>query len=162
MCKDMKGTVNYMKKNRQEKLLELISRYEIETQDELIERLRAAGFAVTQATVSRDLRELKIAKMTTGKGSYRYVRPKQLHAGGAMKFNTSLIESIISVDHALNMVVLKTYPGLANAVAVTIDGMHEADILGCVAGDDTILIIAREVESADDIAERINSLLKNI
>ena len=151
-----------MKKNRQEKMLELISRYEIDTQDELIARLRDNGFDVTQATVSRDIRELKIAKMTTGKGTYRYVLPKQVDNGSGMKFNNTLIDSIISVDYACNIAVLKTYPGLANAVAVGIDSMNLHQILGCVAGDDTIIIVSRDEDCAKAIADRFHNLMKNI
>lgn len=152
-----------MKKHRQEKLLELISRYEIDTQDELIERLRDHGFNVTQATVSRDIRELKIAKMTSGRGSYRYVLPRQSTDGASsMGFSNSLIDSIVSVDHACNMVVLKTYSGLAQAVAVGIDGMDMHQVLGCVAGDDTIMIVARDEECATVIADRIRMLMKNL
>ena len=152
-----------MKKNRQEKLLELISRYEIDTQDELIERLRDYGYDVTQATVSRDIRELKISKMTTGKGTYRYVLPKQsADTDGGMRFSTTVIDSIVSVDHACNIVVLKTYAGLAGAVAVGIDGMNMQQVLGCVAGDDTIMIVSRDVECATVIAERIRELMKTV
>ena len=152
-----------MKKNRQEKLLELITRYEIDTQDELIELLRDNGYDVTQATVSRDIRELKISKMTTGKGTYRYVLPKQEIEGGAgMKFSTTLIDSIVSVDHACNIVVLKTYSGLAGAVAVGIDGMNMHQVLGCVAGDDTIMIVSRDEECATVIADRIRALMREL
>lgn len=144
-------------------MLELISRYEIDTQDELIERLRDHGYDVTQATVSRDIRELKIAKMTTGKGTYRYVLPKQQpELGGGMKFSTTLIDSIISVDHACNIVVLKTYAGLAQAVAVGIDGMNMHQVLGCVAGDDTIMIVSRDEECATIIADRIRALMHTV
>ena len=152
-----------MKKHRQEKLLELISRYEIDTQDELIERLRDHGYEVTQATVSRDIRELKIAKMMSGQGTYRYVLPKQTNdRGTGMSFSNSLIDSIVSVDHACNIVVLKTYSGLAQAVAVGIDGMNMLQVLGCVAGDDTIIIVSRDDECATAIAERIRSLIKKL
>ena len=149
-----------MKKNRQEKMLELISRYEIDTQDELIARLRECGFDVTQATVSRDIRELKISKMMTGKGTYRYVLPKQTASGSGQKFSTALIDSIVSVENACNLVVIKTYPGLANAVAVGIDNMNFSQILGCVAGDDTIMIATRDYESASLISDRLHDLLK--
>ncbi|MBR2020744.1 MAG: arginine repressor [Clostridia bacterium] len=148
-----------MKKNRQEKMLELISDYEIETQDELIERLRAHGYNVTQATVSRDIRALKISKMTTGKGTYRYVLPGgQSDLTGSMNFGSTLTDSIVSVDYALNTVVLKTYSGMAQAVAVGIDGMHQPQILGCVAGDDTILIVSRNEASACEIAEYFRNM----
>ncbi len=143
-------------------MLELISRYEIDTQDELISRLRENGYEVTQATVSRDIRELKIAKMTTGKGTYRYVLPKQVDSGAGMKFNSALIDSIVSVEHACNIVVLKTYPGLANAVAVGIDAMNLQEILGSVAGDDTIIVVTRDAECAKGLAARFCDLTKTV
>lgn len=149
-----------MKRIRQEKLLELISKYEIDTQDELIERLRESGFEVTQATVSRDIRELNISKMTTGKGTYRYVLPKQTSPISNMKFNSALIDALIGIDYACNIVVLKTHAGLANALAVGIDAMHLDNILGCVAGDDTILLVSRSEEAARDIANRFRDMVR--
>lgn len=151
-----------MKKNRQEKMLELISRYEIETQDELIARLRDSGFEVTQATVSRDIRELKISKMTTGRGTYRYVLPRSSEPSVGIRFSAALTESIVSVKRAENLVVLKTYPGMAQAVAVGIDHMSLSQILGCVAGDDTILVVAEDKECADELAGQIQELLRSI
>ena len=147
-----------MKKNRQEKMLELISGYEIETQDELIERLRDHGYEVTQATVSRDIRELKIAKMTTGKGTYRYVLPQESGSVGGVGFGHTILDSIVGVDHAVNIVVLKTYAGMAQAVAVGIDAMKLSQILGCVAGDDTILVVSRDEATATELAERFRNL----
>ena len=149
-----------MKRLRQEKLLELISKYEIDTQDELIERLRESGFEVTQATVSRDIRELNISKMTTGKGTYRYVLPKHTSPISNMKFNSALIDALISIDYACNIVVLKTHAGLANALAVGIDAMHLDNILGCVAGDDTILLVSRSESDARYIADRFRDMIK--
>ena len=146
--------------SRQSKILEIISTNEIETQEELVTSLKNAGFDVTQATVSRDIRELKISKMMTGKGTYRYVLPKQTASGSGQKFSTALIDSIVSVDSACNIVVIKTYPGLANAVAVGIDNMNFSQILGCVAGDDTIMIATRDYESATMICDRLHDLLK--
>ncbi len=151
-----------MKRNRQEKLLEIISGYEIETQDDLIRRLRESGFRVTQATVSRDIRELKIAKMTTGKGTYRYVLPKQAEHVPSVKFSAALTDSIVSVNHAENLVVLKTYPGMAQAVAVGIDHMHLPPVLGCVAGDDTILIVTQDREYASSLSVQVQEMLRNI
>ena len=151
-----------MKRNRQEKMLELISRYEIDTQDELIARLRECGFDVTQATVSRDIRELKISKMMTGKGTYRYVLPKQTASGSGQKFSTALIDSIVSVDSACNIVVIKTYPGLASAVATGIDAINMVEILGSIAGDDTIMVVVRDEESAEEIADKLKNMIKTI
>ena len=149
-----------MKRIRQEKMLELISKYEIDTQDELIDRLRESGFEVTQATVSRDIRELKISKMTTGKGTYRYVLPKHTAPTSNMKFHSALIDALIGIDYACNIVVLKTHAGLANALAVGIDAMHLDDVLGCVAGDDTILLVSRSEESARHIANRFRDMIR--
>ena len=149
-----------MKKRRQEILLELIAKNEIETQDELIALLRASGHDVTQATVSRDIRELHISKMTTGRGTYRYVVPGDKENSGSA-FGNVLRGSVIGVDHANNLVVIKTQPGLANAVAVGIDGMHMVDILGCVAGDDTILLVARTESVAQSICNRLSMMNKN-
>ncbi len=151
-----------MKRNRQEKLLELISRYEIETQDELIARLRENGYNATQATISRDIRELQIAKMTTGRGTYRYVLPKHAEPAPAVNFSATLIDSIISVQYAQNLAVLKTYPGLASAVATGIDRMQLNQILGCVAGDDTILVVTQDEDCARMLSEQVHDLLRGI
>jgi transcriptional regulator of arginine metabolism len=149
-----------MKRSRQEKMLELISKYEIDTQDELIERLRESGFEVTQATVSRDIRELNISKMTMGKGTYRYVLPKQNIPAYNMKFSSALIDALISADYACNIIVLKTHAGLANSLAVGLDSMHMENILGCVAGDDTILLVARNEDVAHKMTERFRNMIK--
>ena len=149
-----------MKRLRQEKMLELISKYEIDTQDDLIELLRENGFEVTQATVSRDIRELKISKMTTGRGTYRYVLPKQTAPTSNMKFNSALMDALIGVDYACNIIVIKTQAGLANAVAVGLDSMHLENILGCVAGDDTILLVTRSEDAARQIADRFHDIIR--
>ena len=149
-----------MKSNRQKKILELVNRYHIETQDDLIDRLMVEGFSVTQATISRDIRELQLSKVLTSKGTHRYVAPKREDNVVGMKFNSALVESIISVEYAQNIVVIKTYPGLANAVASGIDALAIAEVLGCVAGDDTILVAARNEASAKNFSERIRTMMK--
>ena len=106
-----------MKNERQKRILELIEQYEIETQDDLIKYLKDSGFNVTQATVSRDIRELKLTKVLTGRGSYRYTVPAPNDAIPSIKFNRALVSSIIGVDYAVNNIVIKTSPGLATAVA---------------------------------------------
>ena len=150
-----------MKIARHAKILELIEKYDIETQDELAQKLCEEGFMVTQATVSRDIRELHISKMTTGRGTYRYVVPGDKENSGSAIGNV-LRGSVVGVDHANNLVVIKTQPGLANAVAVGIDGMHMVDILGCVAGDDTILLVARTESVAQSICNRLSMMNKTI
>ena len=149
-----------MKGNRQKKILEIITRHHIETQDDLIEHLLMEGFTVTQATVSRDIRELQLNKVMTGKGSYRYVAPKKEEMMAGMKINAALVDSIISVDYAQNLVVVHTLPGLAQAVAAGIDNLNLAEVLGCVAGDDTILVAARHESAAKNLSERIHVLMK--
>lgn len=149
-----------MKANRQKKILEIINRYHVETQDDLIDQLLMEGFSVTQATISRDIRELQLTKVLTGKGSYRYVAPKKEDMVAGMKINAALVDSIISVDYAQNLVVVHTFPGLAQAVAAGIDNLSIAEVLGCVAGDDTILVATRSDAAAKSISERIHIMMK--
>lgn len=151
-----------MKNKRQEKIISLITRYEIETQEELIGMLNREGFSVTQATVSRDIRELKLTKVLTGRGSYRYTVPAKNESSNAIKFNRALVNSIVGVDYAVNNIVIKTYPGLATAVATGLDSIDASDILGCVAGDDTIIMVVRSEESAKDLSARIHALLDSV
>ena len=146
------------KKKRLGAIIDIINENAVETQGQLTEFLQEGGFEVTQATVSRDIRELNISKMTTGKGTYRYVLPKQSAPTSNMKFSSALIDALISVDYACNIVVLKTHAGLANALAVGLDSMHLENVLGCVAGDDTILLVVKDPEIAKDVELR---LLKN-
>lgn len=149
-----------MKKNRHEKIIEIVEKYDVETQDDLIEHLRKMGYEVTQATVSRDIRELKLTKVMGERGSYRYELPKTTESLGSFKFSHALAESITSVDYAVNTVVVKTFPGMAQAVAVGIDNLHLPVILGCVAGDDTIIIIVRNAEAAADLNTRIKEIIR--
>ena len=149
-----------MKKNRHEKIIEIVEKYDVETQDDLIEHLRKMGYEVTQATVSRDIRELKLTKVMGERGSYRYELPNTNESLGSFKFSHALAESITSVDYAVNTVVVKTFPGMAQAVAVGIDNLHLPVILGCVAGDDTIIIIVRNAEAAADLNTRIKEIIR--
>lgn len=144
-----------MKKARQAALLKLIIDYDINTQDELIVRLRDAGFQVTQATISRDIRELKISKISTGGGSYRYAPPKDNTALSDIRFSSAVTGSIVSVQYACNIVVVKTFSGLAQAVAVIIDEMNREEILGCVAGDDTIMVVTKNEAAAQQVSAYI-------
>ena len=150
-----------MKSERHRRILELISKYEIETQDEMMEQLRSEGFKVTQATVSRDLKELKLTKALTAHGTYRYCVAHGRNHTGSVKLNNAMADSILHVDYSMNNVVLKTYPGLAQAVASAIDSMNMHSILGCVAGDDTIIIITRDTESSAEISKKIRELMKS-
>ena len=151
-----------MKNRRQGKILELISIYDIGTQEMLMEKLRESGFDVTQATISRDIRELKLARVVTGKGSYKYVPPTTSESTASVKFNGALTESIISVESALNIVVIKTYPGLAQAVATGIDAVENSMIIGCIAGDDTIMVVTRDEKSATVVSQNIKRMIKTV
>ena len=149
-----------MKSERQERILELIAKYEIETQEDMIRRLREEGYQVTQATVSRDLRQLKLTKTLTSRGTYRYAVSAGRNHVGNVKLNNAMVDSIIHVDFSGNMVVIKTYPGMAQAVAAGVDALNMQSILGCVAGDDTILLVTRGEDSSSEISERIRELMK--
>ena len=151
-----------MKSERQNRIIELISHMEIETQDEMIARLRADGFDVTQATISRDMRELKLTKVQTGKGSYKYVVSQTARETNQTRLNHAVVDAILSVDYAMNTVVLKTCPGMGMAVASGVDSLHLQDILGCVGGDDTIIAVTRDEESAARISQTIRDLMKSL
>ena len=147
-----------MKSKRQEKILEIIASRNIETQEDLITALKNEGFKVTQATASRDIRQLKLLKIASN-GVYKYVAPKS-EIEHSKKYSQALLSSIIDIQYALNNVVIKTNPGLAQAVAAGIDSMHDPDILGCVAGDDCIILVSSSVEASERIKENINKIIE--
>lgn len=146
-----------MKTKRQDRILNLISEHVIETQDELIAKLTAEGYSVTQATISRDIRELRISKILGESGKYHYVSPEPTNEAVKKDLRNTYMASVISVACGRNIVVVKTHPGLAQAVAAGIDGMHIPELLGCVAGDDTIFAVAHDDETARQIAARLSS-----
>lgn len=150
-----------MKSQRHTRMIELVTKYEIETQEELMKRLQSEGFKVTQATVSRDLKELKLTKTLTAKGTYRYAVNVGRQRTGSGRLNNAMADSIVQVDYSLNNVVIKTYPGLAQAVASAVDALNMHNILGCVAGDDTIIIVTRSVEDSAEINDKIRELMKS-
>ena len=148
-----------MKASRQDAILELVEKYEIETQDDLIERLRQSGFEVTQATVSRDIRELKLTKVLTGHGGYRYILPPKESGLAGSKLNHALLESIVMIDVAMNIVVIKTMPGMASAACSAIDNMGFEMILGTLAGDDTAFLLLKDTSSASALCTDIKRQL---
>ena len=148
-----------MKVKRHNKILEIIERYNVETQEELIEKLKLAGYNVTQATISRDIRELGLLKIMTNTGSYRYTKPDNDTGSGRALFSKAFSGAVKSVSYSLNDIVIKTYPGMANAVAAYVDAMHDDSILGCVAGDDCIIVVANSAESAASITRKIQESL---
>ena len=149
-----------MKKKRLDKIIEIIAQYEVETQDDLIDYLHKAGFDVTQATVSRDIRELKLTKIMTGGGKYRYIRSAEEKDVKGLHLSHALSEAIVRVASAQNLVVLHTYPGMAQAIALEVDKLQHPRILGSVAGDDTVLIVTSDTPSAGHISEQIKELIR--
>ncbi|MBE6610981.1 MAG: arginine repressor [Ruminococcaceae bacterium] len=137
-----------MKYNRQEMIISLIDEYEIETQEELSERLREKGYMVTQATISRDIREMKLQKIAAAGGKYKYALPRQEEAVLSQRFRNLLVDSVESVEAAANIVVVKTSAGMASGAAAAIDSMERSDVLGSVAGDDTIIIVMKTNDAA--------------
>ncbi len=150
-----------MKTKRHNAILDIIHREAIETQEELINKLYEAGYAVTQATVSRDIRELKLLKVMNDGGRYKYIAPGAPAADNRNIYSKAIDGSVKSVEVSLNNIVIKTYPGMANAVAAHIDSLHDRDILGCVAGDDCIIMVARDERSADNFRIRIQSIINS-
>lgn len=146
-----------LKKARQDKILDLIRKHEIETQEEMLLRLRECGYHVTQATVSRDIRELNLIKGISARGIYCYVLPEKKESA-AHPFGNVMTDSVISVDAAGNMVVIKTYPGLASAVAGYIDSKSLPEILGTIAGDDAIFVVVRDASRAGAFCDKIRQM----
>lgn len=150
-----------MKFQRQLKVLELIEQNEIETQEELSERLREKGFDVTQATVSRDIKELRLIKILTDEGRYKYASGARESSGNvSSKFRIIFRESVLSVDWANNIVSVKTLPGMAHAAAMAIDAMSWSDFVGSLAGDDTIFVLMRSEQAAVNLSQELNKMLK--
>ncbi|MCI5564039.1 MULTISPECIES: arginine repressor [Eubacteriales] len=150
-----------MKAKRQQEILRIIGERDVETQDQLLAELRARGVQSTQATISRDIKELHLIKELTGYGTYRYAvseRKASLNLAGRLR--TIFKESVTSFDVAQNIVVLKTMPGLANAAGAAIDGMEIEDLVGSLAGDDTAILIMRTNEAAVEFCDEIHKMLK--
>ena len=148
-----------MKKRRQAKIIELISQNEIETQEELQDLLKRYGFEVTQATISRDIKELRLVKDLSNEGRYVYSSGKKSmdvinHRAGGI-FN----DTIITIDYAMNTVVIKCFTGMANAVCAAIDSMNLDEILGSLAGDDTIFILCRNEDTAGMFTNKLRTML---
>lgn len=148
-----------MKVSRHAKIIELISQYDIETQEELAERLNQAGFRVTQATVSRDIRDMKLMKMSVDGKKQKYVILKSEEEGISEKYIRVLKDGYISMDMAQNILVIKTVSGMAMAVAAALDAMKWKEVVGCIAGDDTIMCAVRSVEETMAVMEKIRKIV---
>ncbi len=149
-----------MKVGRQAKIIELVGRYDIETQEELCAKLNAEGYDVTQATVSRDIRALKLTKVTGNDGRAVY-KTVPGNTDFSQKYLNILKNGFISMDMAQNILVIKTVTGMAMAVATTIDAMAFDGVLGCIAGDDTIMVAVRTVDDCLEVMKKIRNIVDN-
>ena len=149
-----------MKTQRQAKIMEIISNKDIETQEQLLQELQESGFYSTQATISRDIKELRVVKELTSFGTYRYTTSAKdgTHTFSA-RLNTIFRECITGFDYAGNIIVVKTMPGLAGAAASAIDGMNMSVVVGTLAGDDTVMIVMRDTNAAAAFCGEIKNLL---
>ncbi len=150
-----------MKSHRQKKILALISEKNIETQEQLLKELQASGYKSTQATVSRDIKELRIIKTLDGSGGYRYsVAAKSEPEHFDDRIRVIFRECVTKVDCAYNLIVIRTMPGLAAAAGANIDTLHIPEVVGCLSGDDTTLIIMRDADSALEFSTEIRRMLE--
>lgn len=141
-----------MKNARQQKILELIEKYDIDTQETLIRKLAEEGYNVTQTTVSRDIRQLNIVKGVSARGTYKYVAPGAVKDSNMPVLNAAITDAVTKIEAAGNIIVVKSFSGMANAVAVCIDTLHHNDIVGSVAGDDTILLVVKDESYAKELS----------
>jgi len=148
-----------MKISRQSKIIELINKFNIETQEDLAERLMLDGYNVTQATVSRDIRELKLTKVALDGGKQKYIVLQNSEPGMGEKYARVLRDGFVSMDMAQNIMVVKTVPGMAMAVAAALDALHLSSIVGCIAGDDTVMCAIRTVEETIKVMEKLSKLI---
>ena len=150
-----------MKAQRQAKIVEIISNANVETQEQLLQALTDHGFSSTQATISRDIKELRIVKELTSLGTYRYCVPeKDAPPALSDRLNNIFRECVISVDYAENLVVIHTLPGMANAAASALDDMRSGAVLGTLAGDDTVVIVMREGHAAAAFSGEIKAVIR--
>ncbi len=150
-----------MKRSRHAKIVELIEKYDIETQEDLAEFLKEAGFQVTQATVSRDIRELQLSKIPAGDGKQKYVVLRQDDSHLVDKYIRVLKDGLLSMDMAQNILVIKTVSGMASAVAVAVDAMKFKEIVGSIAGDDTIMMAVKTIEDTKTVMDKIHKMLES-
>ncbi|MFC0188327.1 transcriptional regulator AhrC/ArgR [Fictibacillus iocasae] len=147
------------KGHRHIKIREIIASHNIETQDDLVDSLRNAGFNVTQATVSRDIKELHLVKVPMNDGRYKYSLPADQRFNPLQKLRRTLIDSFITIDQADHLIVMKTLPGNANAIGALIDKLDWEEIMGTICGDDTILIICRSKDVSPEVSQRFLDML---
>ena len=149
-----------MKSTRQMAILDIIRERDVETQEDLADELRKLGFQVTQATVSRDIKELRLLKVLGGNGMYKYATADKAENSMADRFIRILSESILEIAHAYNQIVIKTLAGSANAAAEAIDSLRWPEIIGTLAGDNTIFLLVRSIDEVEAVLQRLNSMMK--
>lgn len=149
-----------MKVERHGKILEIISKYPVETQEELGFKLKDMGFDVTQATISRDIKELRLIKVLNSEGKYNYAPSSEVNSSNNERIVNVFRESVLKVDYSGNMIVLKTLSGTAMAASAAIDSLEWTDIVGCVAGDDTIFVLLRSSEDIEMVVKKFQRLMK--
>ena len=147
-----------MKKTRHAKIIEIIQKYDVGTQEELADRLKSAGFSVTQATVSRDIRELKLSKVPTPEGGQKYVVLEQEEGQQGDRFIRVLRDAFSSMEAAQNLLVVRTVSGMAMAAAAALDALKFPEVVGCIAGDDTIFVATHTLEEARALMDKIESV----
>ncbi len=147
-----------MKSSRQDEILRIIKEKDVETQEELAEELRKTGYKVTQATVSRDIRELRLIKVAANGGGFKYARPERRETAVSDRLTRILNDSLVNVDFSGNMIVVKTLSGSANVAAEALDNLGWDEILGTIAGDNTIFIVAKNETDTIEITNRIRKL----
>jgi transcriptional regulator of arginine metabolism len=150
-----------MKMERQAQILRIIRSKDIETQEELTEELFKVGIEVTQATVSRDIKEMRLTKVLSGKGKYKYISPQEQTVNLSERMLAVFRESVVSIDHADNLIVVKTIAAGAQAAASAIDAMQLDEVVGVIAGDDTILVVVRKKDLVDRLLKRFNRMLSD-
>lgn len=149
-----------MKKARHSTIVDIIQKYDVETQEELAQYLKTAGFHVTQATVSRDIRELRLSKVPSGNGKQKYVVMHHNDPELSDKYVRVLKDGFSSMDMAQNILVIKTVSGMAMAVAAAIDALKFPEVVGCIAGDDTIMVAVRSVEQTVELMEKLREIIR--
>lgn len=149
-----------MKSVRHDLILDIIDKKDIETQEELAAELKARGVKVTQATVSRDIKELRLLKVLAENGGYKYSTAERAEKGMSERFIRILAESVMSIESAVNLIVIKTISASAQAAAEAIDSLKWPELLGTIAGDNTILVIARSEEAVETVVSRFHTLIK--
>lgn len=150
-----------MKTTRHAKIIEIIGKYDVETQEDLARRLKEEGFPVTQATISRDIRELKLTKVAVEGGKQKYALMSDTVSGYNEKYIHVLQAGFVSMDMAQNILVVKTVSGMAMAVAAAIDSLHWPEVAGCIAGDDTIMCAIRSVDEAIQVMGKIQRIVSS-